>query len=100
MIKSQEIFSPQNFVSAMTGACYIFMHDCDIVKEIHELLRINGVEDENNTLLDIPFTDVERVVESGRSFVLVDISGYGDGEWKREYRWFEVPEDFSEEEEE
>lgn len=98
MIKSQQMYSPQNYVMAMTGECYIFMHDCDIIEEIHKCLRKHGVEDENNPLWDYPFTEIEHIVEQGLDVVLVDISGYGDGEWKTEYRWFEVPEDFSEEE--
>ena len=91
MIKSQQIYSPQNYVMAMTG-------ECDIIDEIHKCLVKHGVEDENNTIWDYPFTEIEHVVEQGLDVVLVDISGYGDGEWKTEYRWFEVPEDFSEEE--
>ena len=98
MIKSQQIYSPQNYVMAMTGECYIFMHDCDIIEEIHKCLRKHGVEDENSTLWDYPFIEIGHIVEEELDVVLVDISGYGDGEWKTEYRWFEVPEDFSEEE--
>ena len=42
MIKSQQIYSPQNYVMAMTGECYIFMHDCDIIDEIHNTGVMSG----------------------------------------------------------
>ena len=95
MIKSEEIFSPQNYVMAMTGECYCFMDDCDIIKEIHKCLRYHGVENENNTIWDFPFTEIEHIVENGLDVVLVDVSGYGADGWKTEYRWFEVTDDFN-----
>ena len=63
MIKSQQIYSPQNYVMAMTGECYIFQHDCDIIDEIHKCLVKHGVEDENNTIWDYPFIEIEHIVE-------------------------------------
>ncbi len=98
MIKSQTIFSPQNYLLAMTGHCYILHDDFDVVKSIHLLLQKHGVEDENRKIADFPFTDVRQVVESNLNVVLVDISGYGpDDEWKTQYRWFEVTDEFNEE---
>lgn len=98
MIKSQTIFSPQNYLLAMTGECYILDDDFDAVKAIHLILQKHGVENEKRKIADFPFTDARQVVESNLDVVLVDISGYGsDDEWNREYRWFEVADEFKEE---
>jgi len=96
MIKSQQMYSPQNFVMELTGMCYIFDYECDIITEIHNLLQKHGIEDDDCPLMDYPFTEIDHIVEQKLDVVLVDISGYGPGEWKTEYRWFEVPEDFEE----
>lgn len=101
MVKSKKVYSPQSFVEALTGNCYIFDGECDILKEIHTCLSEDGVEDEENVLFDYPFTEIEHIVENHINVVLVDISGYGPEEsWKQELRWFEVPDDFEEEKEE
>lgn len=97
MVKSKKIYSPQNFVDALTGKCYIF--DCDnTAKEIHDLLRQNKVETKKKPLLDFQLDEIGNIVERGRNVVLVDVSGFKGDEWVQEYRWFEVPEDFEEEE--
>lgn len=53
-----------------------------------------------NPIWDYPFVEIDHIVENKLNVVLVDISGYGEGEWKTEYRWFEVPEDFKDEQDE
>ena len=98
MVKSKSIYSPQNFVDALTGKCYIF--NCEnTAKEIHDLLRQNKVETKKKPLLDFQLDEINNIVERGRNVVLVDVSGFKGDEWVREYRWFEVPEDFKEESE-
>ena len=97
IIKSQQIFSPQSYLDLMTGECYFLDHDCDPISEIHKILKKHGVEDENNAIWDYPFDEISHLCEQQTSVVLVDISGYGNPygeEWKTEYRWFEVPDDF------
>ena len=97
MVKSKGIYSPQNFVDAVTGKCYIMNHD-DIVEDIHHLLRQNKVETKENPLWDYPLDEIDHIVENNLNVVLVDVSGFNeDGEWVQEYRWFEVPEDFVDE---
>ena len=94
MVKSKKIYSPQSFVGAITGKYYIHKHD-DTVKEIHDLLRLNGYETSSNPLWDYPLDEIDHIVENGIPVVLVDVSGFNeDEEWIQEYRWFEVPEDF------
>ena len=99
LVKSKTIYPPQNFVGALTGMYYIHKFN-DNVSEIHYLLRLNGVETEENPLWDYPFDEIEHIVENEIPVVLVDVSHYDEkGAWIQEFRWFEVPEDFKDEEE-
>lgn len=94
MVKSKTPYSPQGFVGAVTGHYYIHKHD-DTVKEIHDLLKLNGVETEESPLWDYPLDEIEHIVENKIPVVLVDVSGFNaNDEWIVEFRWFEVPEDF------
>ena len=98
MVKSNQIYSPQNFVDAVTGYCYIFQCE-NTVKEIHDLLKRHKVETEENPLWDYPMDEIDHIKENNIPVVLVDVSGFDENdEWKTEYRWFEVPEDFEEDE--
>ncbi len=98
MVKSKAIYSPQNFVDALTGKCYIFNYG-NTVKEIHDLLKLNKIETKKKPLLDFQLDEIEYIVERGSNVVLVDVSGFKGDEWVQEYRWFEVPEDFVDEDE-
>lgn len=98
MVKSKQIYSPQNFVGAITGKYYIH-HNGDAVKEIHDLLRLNKVETTEEPLWDYPLDEIDHIVENGIDVVLVDVSSFNEkDEWISEYRWFEVPEWFKDEE--
>lgn len=92
-VKSDKIFSPQNYVDAVTGKYYIIDSDDD-VKEIEKLLKQNGYEGWN-----YPLSEIDHIVENELSVVLVDCMIWDEkaSEFKHEYRWFEVPEDFKEE---
>ena len=91
LIKSELIYSPQNFVDLLTDKCYIFTGE-NVIEQIHKLLKENGVESEDLPLWDYPLSDVEHIVENAIPVVLVDVSGFdADGEWKTEFRWFEIP---------
>lgn len=96
MVKSKQIYSPQNFVGEVTGRYYIHKHD-DTVKEIHDLLKLNEIETDEEPLWDYPLDEIEHIVENGINVVLVDVSGFNEkDEWIAEFRWFEVPEWFEE----
>ena len=95
MVKSKQIYSPQNFVGEVTGRYYIHKHE-DTVKEIHDLLKLNEVETEDEPLWDYPLDEIDHIVENNLNVVLVDVSGFKGDEWIAEYRWFEVPEWFEE----
>jgi hypothetical protein len=46
-----------------------------------------------------PLSEIDHIVENNLCVVLVDVSGFSkEGKWEQEYRWFEVPENFEEEE--
>ena len=80
----------------MIGRCYGFKQD-DTVGEIEEVLKRHGLESEN---WSYPLSEIDHIVENGLNVVLVDVSGFDkQGKWRQEYRWFEVPEYFEEEDE-
>ena len=94
-VKSTTIYSPQAFVEAVTGLCFCFDHE-DTIKEIEDMLERYC----HQTLWNYPLTEIDHIVESRLSVVLVDVSGmYGGSEMVPMYRWFEVPDNFGEEEE-
>lgn len=93
MVKSEQIYSPENYVCAVTGTYYFFYHKIHPADEIQNLLRMNDYD-----LWDYPLVEIDHIVENGLDVILVDCSHYDGGNFIREYRWFEVPEDFKEEE--
>ena len=94
LVKSNIVYSPQSFVGAVTGHYYIH-HSENTVREIHDLLKLNKVETDENPLWDYPMDEIEHIVENEIPVVLVDVSSFNEkDEWITEYRWFEVPEWF------
>lgn len=92
-VKSEKLYAPQTYCEKMTGRCYGFNQD-DTVGEIEEVLKRHGLESENWCY---PLSEIDHIVENGLNVVLVDVSGFDkQGKWRQEYRWFEVPEDFEE----
>lgn len=94
MVKSEKLYSPQNYLEAVTGKCYIIDGEDDI-EFIQEILVENGYIDE---LWDYPLSEIDHIVKNNLNVVLVDcmvVNGETD-EFEHEYRWFEVPEDFKE----
>lgn len=96
-VKSKQLYSPQVFVEKLTGVCYGFDKD-STAAEIHDLLRYNGVEDDEHPLFDYPLDEIDEILTNKVPVVLVDTT-YIDDECNLvyEYRWFEVPENFKEE---
>ena len=90
MVKSQQIYSPANYVCAITGTYYFFMHDKHPSEEIQYLIS-------DYELWDYPLTEIEHIVENDIDVVLVDCSYFKGNDYINEYRWFEVPENFKEE---
>ena len=98
LVKSNEIYSPENYVCAVTGTYYFFKHKKHPAEEIQELLKNDKWDDYE--LWDYPLTEIEHIVENELNVVLVDCSHYEGDRYVTEYRWFEVPEDFADEDEE
>lgn len=97
MVKSEQAYSPQNYVAAITGQYYIFRPDNidKLVEEIENCLKKNGFD----CLWNYPLSETDHVVENDLNVVLVELTGNDEkGEWKTVYRWFEVLDDFTEEE--
>ena len=94
MVKSERIYSPQSYLEAVTGNCYIVRGDNDI-ETIQEILVENGYID---VLWDYPLSEISHMVENDLNVVLVDCMVWNEDEkeFQHEYRWFEVPEDFEE----
>lgn len=94
MVKSKRIYSPQNYLEAVTGKCYIIDEEND-VQFIQEVLVQNGYTD---TIWDYPLSEIEHIVENNLNVVLVDcmVVNPETDKFEHEYRWFEVPEDFEE----
>ena len=92
MVKSEQIYSPQIYVEAITGLYYAFRGE-DNITFIEDKLALNGFE-----LWNYPLSEINHIVENNLDVVLVDCSYYKEDVYVNEYRWFEVPEDFEEEE--
>lgn len=92
MVKSEQIYSPQIYVEAITGLYYVFKGE-DNITFIEDKLALNGFE-----LWNYPLSEINHIVENNLDVVLVDCSYYKEDVYINEYRWFEVPEDFEEEE--
>ena len=96
MVKSEHIYSPQKYLMAITGKCYI-IHGEDDVELIQEILVENGYTD---TLWDYSLGEIDHIVANNLNVVLVDcmVVNPETGQFEHQYRWFEVPEDFNDEE--
>lgn len=92
MVKSEQIYSPQNYLEAVTGDCYIIRGDNDI-EEIELIL-----DDYVPNLWSYPLSEIDHIVENEINVVLVDCMVYNEEkkEFEHVYRWFEVPDDFEE----
>ena len=96
MVKSNGIYSPQNYVCAVTGSYYFFKNKTHPSEEIQYLLKNDKWD--YYELWDYPLSEIDHIVENNLNVVLVDCSHYDGDVYVNEYRWFEVPEDFEEEE--
>ena len=90
MVVSNKLWTPQTFVEAITGHCYIFDGDDD-VGHIAAILEESGFGD----LWDYSMDEVDHIIEQRHHVVLVDCMVWSedDGRYGHEYRWWQVPED-------
>ena len=105
MVKSEKIYSPQQYLETVTGNCYITNGDDDvqfIEGRIYDFVKQNTSPFEWEVALwNYPLSEIAHIVENNLNVVLVDCMVWNEylREFRHEYRWFEVPEDFEEEEE-
>lgn len=94
MVKSKQLYSPGNYLDAVTGNYYIIRGDNDI-ETISKIL-----EELDYSLWNYPLSEIDHIVENELNVVLVDCMVYNEDkkEFEHVYRWFEVPEDFKDEE--
>ena len=94
MVKSEKIYSPQNYLMGVTNECYIIRGENDI--ETIEVI----LEDYDLELWNYPLSEISHIVENNLNVVLVDcmVVNEDTDQFEHQYRWFEVPEDFEEEE--
>ena len=93
MVKSEKIYSPQSYLEAVTGLCYVIGGKDDIGFIQRALYR------RNLELWDYPLSEIGHIVENDLNVVLVDcmVVNKETDRFEHQYRWFEVPEDFEEE---
>lgn len=93
MVKSEKIYSPQQYLKAITDRCYVIRGENDI-EFIQGVLYEDGSE-----LWDYPMSEIAHIVENDLNVVLVDcmVVNPETDQFEHQYRWFEVPENFEEE---
>ncbi|MEE1084957.1 MAG: hypothetical protein UH850_14620 [Paludibacteraceae bacterium] len=94
MVKSDKVYSPQAYLEAVTGDCYVIRGDNDI-DTIQCILDDHGFN-----LWDYPMSEINHIFENNLDVVLVDCMVVNEktDEFEHVYRWFEVPEGFEDEE--
>lgn len=91
-VLTNKVFTPQTFLEAITGKCYV-VDGSDDIKFIHEILIEEGYEDDECcTVWDYPLNEIDEIVENEINVVLVECGCFDDDdELQKEYRWFQVP---------
>ena len=92
MVKSNKLFDPQTYLELVTGKCYFLKSD--VITFMEDIIYLNHLG-----LWNYPLSEIDHIVENNLNVVLVDCSHYEGEMYINEYRWFEVPEDFCEEDE-
>ena len=91
-IKSNNIFSSQNYLELITDACYIIHASKPVLQQLEETLDDYGFPSVSYDL-----ADVRTALSAGTPIVLVDCCDVDDDlQPVKIYRWFQVPDDFCE----
>ena len=86
MVRSNELYSVQQYLMLVTGKCYICRADDDIAF-IEQILKENELE-----LWNYPLDEIDHIVENELDVVLVQCYSLDDSDnMVGELRWFEVP---------
>lgn len=88
VIKSEKIFTPQEYLELVTGKTYVISSDNDV--EAVELI----LEKEGYDFWTYTFTEIEHVIDNEVPVVLVDYMIYNEDtkEFEHVLRWSEVSE--------
>lgn len=98
-IKSDSVYSPQNYLCAVTGNCYSFPLESSIRKQVEQILIHHRLPH-----VSFALSEARDALRSGAPMVLVDCSDFLEdevtGELRpvKDLRWFRVPDDFTDEE--
>ena len=97
MVKSNGIYSPQNYLGEVTGNYYLMGNTDNDIEFIEGALKHNGFTDDK-ALWNYPLTEIKHIAENDLNVVLVDCLVWNEDieQYENEYRWFEVPKDFKE----
>ena len=91
-VKSNMIYSPQNYLEALTGNCYIIHGREPVLKQVRRILKENNLPIKSYSL-----KETAKAVCVKYPIVLVDCSDFTeDMRLIRQYRWFRVTENFKE----
>ena len=102
-VKSNIIYSPQNYLEALTGKCYIIHGREPVLKQVCRILKENNLPAKSYPLKDtvravrFKLQETEKALSRKGNYVLVsccDVSK--DLVPYEEYRWFRVPDNFEE----
>jgi hypothetical protein len=87
---SRKLWSPQEFVEAFTGECYVIDGDNDSIL-IRNILAEHGYPNIWDYMLD----EIDNIPENVHQVVLVDclIWNEQDGQYHHSYRWFHIPDE-------
>lgn len=95
VIKSNKMYNFQSYLSILTGMCY-FRKGTNDLEMIHDVLESEGL---SGDYWDYPLDEIEHIIENEIPVVLVECLSwdYEKDCQVSELRWFQVPEDFLEE---
>lgn len=90
MVKSDKVYSPFRYLTAVVGEYGKITIGNDIIS-IENVLKKHGL-----CLWNYPLTEIDHILRNNINVVLVECSVWADNWTSHEtvYRWFEVPEDF------
>lgn len=91
-VKSNMIYSPQNYLEAVTGNCYIIHGREPVLKQMCRILK-----EKNLPAKSYPLKETARAVRAGYQIVLVDCSEFTeDMRLVPKYCWFRAPDNCEE----
>lgn len=97
-VYSNKVFTPEGFLEFLTGEKHTV--NSPIIENIHRILKDSAVDDnakdEIENLFDYPLSEIDEIVENNIPVLLVDVTEPNSEE--RELRWFELPSDYSSDE--